>query len=70
MLSIQEECLELAGIPRYVSNEDLESTVLEVFSEVACKIPSRNIEACHLMNNNNPIIVQFSRKKIATKSCQ
>ena len=60
----RRKCLEVVGILRDVSNEDLESTVLEVFSNNACEIPSRDIEACHhLMNNNDPIVVKFSRKK-------
>ena len=43
----RRECLEVVGIHRDVSNEDLESKVLEVFNKVGCEIPSRDIEACH-----------------------
>ena len=37
----RRECLEVAGIPRDVSNENLESKVLEFFSKVGCEILSR-----------------------------
>ena len=40
----RRECLEVAGVPRDVSNENLESKVLEVFSKVDCQILSRDIE--------------------------
>ena len=41
----KRECLEVASIPRDVSNENLESKVLEVFSKVGCEILSRDSEA-------------------------
>ena len=40
-------CLEVTGVSRDVSNEDLESKVLEVFNKVGDEISSRDIEACH-----------------------
>ena len=40
----RRECLEVAGVPRDVSNENLESKVLEVFSKVDCQILSHDIE--------------------------
>ena len=40
------------------------SKVLEVFNKVGCKIPSRDIEACHrLTNSNDRIIVTFMQRK-------
>ena len=59
----RRECLEVAGIPRDVSNENLESKVLEVFSKVGCEILSRDIEACHPLTNNDRVIVKFLRRK-------
>ena len=61
----RRECLEVAGIPRDVSNENLESKVPEVFSKVGCEILSRDIEACHCLTNNDRVIVKF-----ASRSCQ
>ena len=57
------ECLEVAGIPRDVSNENLESKVLEFFSKVGCEILSRDIEACHRITNNDRVIVKFLQRK-------
>ena len=59
----RRECLEVAGIPRDVSNENLESKVLEVFSKVGWEILSRDIEACHRLTNNDRVIVKFLRRK-------
>ena len=55
----RRECLEVTGIPRHLSNKNLESKVLEVFSKVGCEILSRNIEACHSLI----VIVKFLRRK-------
>ena len=59
----RRECLEVASIPRDVSNENLESIVLEVFSKVGCEILSRDSEACHRLTNNDRVIVKFLRRK-------
>ena len=56
-------CLEVAGIPCDVSNENLESKVLEVFSKVVCEILSRDIEKYHRLANNDRVIVKFLRRK-------
>ena len=55
--------MEVSGIPRDVSNENLESKVLEVFSKVGYEVLSRNIEACHRLTNNDRVIVKFLRRK-------
>ena len=55
--------MEVAGIPRDVSNENLESKVLGVFRKAGCKILSRDIEACHRLTNNDRVIVKFLRRK-------
>ena len=59
----RRECLEVAGIPRDVSNENLEWKILEVFSKVGCEIFSRDIEACHRLTNNDRVTVKFLRRK-------
>ena len=60
----RRECLDVVDIPRDVSNDDLESKVLEVFNKFGCEILSRDIESCHrLTNSNDWIIVKFSRRK-------
>ena len=59
----RRECLEVAGIPRDVSNENLEWKVLEVFSKVGCEIFSRDIDACHRLTINDRVTVKFLRRK-------
>ena len=65
----RRECLEVAGIPRDVLNENLESKVLKVFSKVGCEILSRDIEACHCLMNNDSLS-NFCEEKIAIRFCQ
>ena len=43
----RRECLELVGVPRSVSDGDLEETVLKIFEKVGCTIEGNNIETCH-----------------------
>ena len=59
----RKESLEVVGIPCDVSNENLDSKVLEVFSKVGCEVLSYNIEACHPIRNNDRIIVKFLGRK-------
>ena len=49
--------MEVTDIPHDVSNENLESEVLEVFSNVSCEILSRDSETCHCLMNNDRVIV-------------
>ena len=64
----RRECLKVAGIPRDVSNENLESKVLEVFSKVGCAILSDYIEACHHLTNNVESLPNFCEEKIPIRS--
>ena len=59
----RRESLEVVGIACDVSNENLDSKVLEVFSKVGCEILSHDIEAYHPIRNNDRIIVKFLGRK-------
>ena len=60
----RRECLELVGVPRSVSDGDLEEKVLKIFEKVGCPIEGNNIEACHRISKKKErIIVKFSRRK-------
>ena len=59
----KRECLEVVGIPRDVSNENLESKFLKFFSKVGCEILSCNIEACQGLRNKDRIIIKFLQRK-------
>ena len=41
------ERLDLMGVPRSISNSDLEEKVLKIFEKVGCPIMGNNIEACY-----------------------
>ena len=43
----RRECLELVGVPRSVSDGDLEEKFLKIFEKVSCPIEGNDIEACH-----------------------
>ena len=60
----KRECLEMVGVPRSVSDGDLEEKVLKIFEKVGCPMEGNNIEACHRISKKNEgIIVKFSRRK-------
>ena len=48
----RRECLELVGVPRSVSDGDLEEKVLKISEKVDCPIEGNNIEACHRISKN------------------
>ena len=60
---LRRECLEVAGIPESVKQNELEDKVLRIFKRVGCDIPSDNIEACHCVGRHNNVIMSFSKWK-------
>ena len=51
----RRECLEISGIPDSIPNNNLEETVLKIFSETGVSVNSRDVEACHRLNQkSNP----------------
>ena len=57
-----------AGVPRSVSDGDLEGKVLKIFEKVCCPIEGNNNGTCHRISKkkikkNERIIVKFSRRK-------
>ena len=61
----RRECLELAAVPRSVSDGNLQETVLKIFGKVGCPMEGNNIEACYRISKKKyeRIIVKFSRRK-------
>ena len=66
----KKDRLEVAGMPRDDSNENLEMKVLEVFSKVGCEILSRDIRTHYRLTNNDRVIVKFLQIKCCSRSCQ
>ena len=61
----RRECLEVAGIPESVKQNELENKSLRtfnkslrIFKKVGCDIPSDNIEACHRVGKYNNVIIK------------
>ena len=44
------ECLEISGIVDSIPNNNLEQTVLKISNETGVTINSRDVEACHCLN--------------------
>ena len=60
----RRECLDIVGIPREVSGEVLEETVLNIFDKIGCSISPDHIESCHrISKKSDTVIVKFSRRK-------
>ena len=63
----RRECLEVAGIPESVKQNELEDKVLRIFKKVGCDTPSDKIEACHRVGRHNHVIIKFSKRKDCKK---
>ena len=59
----RRECIEVAGIPKNVSDGDLEQKVCDVFSSIGLDIKPDDIEACHRLRNERTIVKFLNRKK-------
>ena len=60
------EYLEISGIPDSISNNNLEETVFRIFNETRVTVNSRDVEACHRLNQaSNPknLIIKLSKRK-------
>ena len=64
----RRECLEISGIPKEVSNDDLEGKVRDILHEIDVNVPSECIEACHRLKSNNRTIIKFSNRKDCIKA--
>ena len=62
----RRECLELSGIPDSIPNNNLEETVLKIFNETGVTVNTRDVEACHRLNqkaNPKKVIIKLSKRK-------
>ena len=63
----RRECLEISGIPDSIPNNNLEETVLKIFSETGVSVNSRDVEACHRLNQKakpKKVIIKLSKRKM------
>ena len=60
----RRECIEVAGIPSSVSDDNLENKVLKIFDKLGVPINPNNIEACHrIKKDSERTIVKFNKRK-------
>ena len=59
----RRECIEIAGIPDSVSNNDLEDKVCEIFQAIDVNVKPRHIHACHRLKNSDRSIIKFISRK-------
>ena len=61
----RRECLEILGIPDSIPNNNLEETVLKTLNDTGVKVNSRDVEACHRLNqkaNPKKVIIKLSKR--------
>ena len=62
----RQECLEISGVQDSISNNNLQETVLKMFSETGVIIDSRDVEAYHRLNqpaNPKTVVIKLSKGK-------
>ena len=60
----RRECIEVAGIPSSVSDDNLENKVLKFFHKLGVSINPNNIEACHrIKKDSDRTVVKFNKRK-------
>ena len=66
----RREYLEISRIPDSISNNNLEETVPKIFSETGVTINSRDVEACHRLNqpaNPKKVIIKLPKRKYVAR---
>ena len=66
----RRECLEVAGIPRHVSNKNFESKVLKVFSKLVARSSLVILRYVIISQTMIESLSNFSEEKIVIRSCQ
>ena len=58
----RRECVEISGIPKTVTDENLENKVCEILCDIGVVVTGDRIEACHRLKNDRTIVKFASRK--------
>ena len=64
------ECLEISGVPEFVTDNDLEGKVLKLLEKNDVEVHPDHIEDCHWIKSNagpKKVIIKMSRRKDADK---
>ena len=59
----RRECIEIAGIPRSITNDLLEEHVFLVFEKLSVVLETIDIVTCHRLGKTNRVIVKLLNRK-------
>ena len=60
---LRRKCLEVIGIPTSIPNDSLEANITKVFGKLGVHVEGKDIQACHLLEDNNRVIIKLSNRK-------
>ena len=66
----RKECLQISKIPDSIPNNNLEETILKIFNETGVTVNSKDVEACHRLNqkaNPKKVIIKLSKRKYVAR---
>ena len=59
----RHKCLEVIGIPTSIPNDSLEANITKVFGKLGVHVEGKHIQACHLLKDNDRVIIKLSNRK-------
>ena len=59
----RRECLEVAGIPTSIPQQNLEEKVCQIFEAIGVSVDKNDIYDCHRLRNKEQTIFKFLRRK-------
>ena len=59
----RRECLEIAGIPTSILQQNLEENVCQIFEAIDISVDKNDIDDCHRLRDKERTIVKFLRRK-------
>ena len=59
----RRECLEIAGIPTSIPQQNLEENVCQIFEAIGISVDKNDIDDCHRLRDKERTIVKFLRRK-------
>ena len=66
----RQNCIEFSVTPESLSDDNLENTTIEIFSNIDVNINERDIESCHrlLVRRSSAIVGKWIMKNLLTTS--
>ena len=59
----KKESLEIAGLPKSLTNDEVETKVCQVFRSQDCNVNEEDLGACQWLKDKEQVTVKFYRKK-------